>query len=346
VNHRACLAAFAALSLATSATAYADVKPAATDSADRGSDNRAVAEMLFFTARGLMEAGRYSEACSKLAESYRLDAAAGTLLNLAVCHEKEGKIASAWGEFRQAISDARRVGRADREELAKEHVSAIEGDLPMLAIEVPAHVRVAGLEITRNGVPLQGAAWATELPIDPGNVEIIARAPGYKARTKTLAIAKRQRLTVSLEPLEIAPVPLAPVDFWTGRRKLGLALAGVGVASAATGAYFGLTALSDRSKSDAACPVYDGDRRCTSAGVDLMTQAKTSAWVADAALGVSALSFAAGAYFFFTGASQREGARAMSTPATKGAAQNDSSPWTLRVNAGPAGAQGIVTRTF
>ena len=43
-------------------------------------------------------------------------AAAGTLLNLAVCNEKIGKIASAWGEFRDSIAEARKQNRPDREQ--------------------------------------------------------------------------------------------------------------------------------------------------------------------------------------------------------------------------------------
>jgi tetratricopeptide (TPR) repeat protein len=264
LRHRSSIVAGAALLFAMQRPALADAPRT-----DASSDSRALAEMLFFTARGMMEAGRYEGACVKLAESYRLDPAAGTLLNLAVCHEKEGKIASAWGEFRQALSDARKASRADREELARDHLGVVEPELPMLSIDVPRGMRVTGLEVTRNGVPLLDAAWATELPIDPGTVEITARAPGFKPRTKTLTIAKRQHMSVALEPLEIAPVEVPPPDFWTGKRKLGVVLAG--------------------------------------------------------------------AYFFFTGGSKEE-------RGPKGIAQE--SPWTVRVNAGPAGAQGFVSRSF
>ncbi|HEY6459440.1 MAG TPA: hypothetical protein VIY73_04790, partial [Polyangiaceae bacterium] len=146
--------------------APAGPQPAATDT-------RALAETLFFTARGLMEAGRYAEACGKLNESYRLDPAAGTLLNLAVCNEKIGKIASAWGEFRDAQAEARRMNRPDREQLASDRIKAIEPELPFLTVTVPPAVRaLRGVEISRNGIPLQSAAWDTDLPVDPGEVEL------------------------------------------------------------------------------------------------------------------------------------------------------------------------------
>jgi hypothetical protein len=277
---------------------------------DANSENRALAETLFFTARGLMEAGRYPEACVKLAESHRLDPAAGTLLNLAVCHEKEGKLASAWGEFRQALADARRLNRPDRVQLAEERIAAITPELPMITIQVPASTRVAGLEVRRNGVPLLGAAWSTELPVDPGAVEVTWQAPGYLARHKSVTIERRQHLSIELEPLTPAPpppaqgvstAPRAETYRWSGGKKIGLGMMIGGVVAAGVGGFFGVRALVQRSNSDELCPEFDGERRCTDEGASRMNAARTSAWISNIGLGVGAASFVIGAILFAKG---------------------------------------------
>jgi hypothetical protein len=273
------------------------------------SDNRAVAEMLFFTARGLMEAGRYPEACAKLGESYRLDAASGTLLNLAVCHESEGRVASAWGEFRQALSDARKANRADREELAKEHIAKLEPDLPFLTIVVPDFVRVKDLEILRNGVALGSGGWGTELPIDPGKVEIVTRAPGFLPKTKTITIAKRQHLSTTVEKLEPAPIVetvAAGDQGWSAKRKTGAVLFVTGLVGVGVGTYFGLTALNQMDKADANCSSLDGERRCTPLGADYSEKANLNAWGANIAFGLGAVALISGTYLFVTGKNDRE----------------------------------------
>ena len=56
----------------------------------------AAAEALFREGRKLLDEGQLDAACSKLAESQRLDASPGTLGSLAQCHEKQGKTATAW----------------------------------------------------------------------------------------------------------------------------------------------------------------------------------------------------------------------------------------------------------
>lgn len=277
--------------------------PGAAPAGTVSSEAKAMAETLFFTGRGMMEAGRIAEACGKFEESYRLDPAAGTLLNMAVCHEKINKIASAWGEFKQALFDAKKAGREDRMKLAQEHIDVLEPDLPYLTIHVPSAVRVPGLEVVRNGLPLVQGGWDAELPVDPGVVEIVTRAPQYKPKTKKIEIAKKQHLEVTVEALEKAPVAVVMVGepSWSTTKKVGLALMGVGVAGLGVGGYFGLRALDAKNKSDDACPVFDDERRCSSSGSSSMDDARKYAWFSNIGIGLGIGSLAVGTYMFVTG---------------------------------------------
>ena len=76
-------------------------------------------------------------ACPKLTESLRLDRATGTLLALAMCHEVDGHLASAWTEYLEVIARAKRDGRPDREEAARQYAHALEARLSMLDIHSP-----------------------------------------------------------------------------------------------------------------------------------------------------------------------------------------------------------------
>jgi hypothetical protein len=282
-----------------------------------------------------MEAHRAEEACKKFAESYRLDPAAGTLLNLAVCQEEIGKIASAWGSYRQAVSDARKAGRSDREAFELEKIAALEPELPYLLIRVPANLRVPGLEILRNGVPLQSGAWGTELPVDPGQVSIEMRAPGYVSKTSTILITRRQHSEFVAVPLALAPLPPKDEVFWSSRRSAGAAIVGLGLVSAGIGTYYGLSALNNRSKSDTACPVFDDERRCSAQGADYMSKAQTQAWISDVSIGVGALGIIAGSYFFFTKEQQQEAPK-----------QSSPGAWSFSASAGSSGATGVLGRSF
>ena len=84
------------------------------------------AQALFREGRQLMASGNTAEACDRFAQSYALEAASGTLLNLALCHEKLGKVATAWAEYREAAALARGQDRPDRAAVAEERLAAIE----------------------------------------------------------------------------------------------------------------------------------------------------------------------------------------------------------------------------
>jgi hypothetical protein len=164
-----------------------------------------LAESLFLEGKRLLRVGELAEACPKLAESQRLDPAPGTLLALALCHERQNKIASAWAEYKQALAMAQQRGQRDRERAASERIAALEPTLPRLLVLVPAASRVDGVEIRLDGVALAQAAWNTPLPVDPGEHEIEVVAPGHRPHRVAL------RLAINTPPHEISVPPLDPL---------------------------------------------------------------------------------------------------------------------------------------
>ena len=74
----------------------------ATDAWAAGRDP-AAAEVLFQEGRDAVQRGNWPLACSKFRESERLDPGVGTLMNLADCEEKIGRLASAWERWREDV---------------------------------------------------------------------------------------------------------------------------------------------------------------------------------------------------------------------------------------------------
>src|SRR5688572_14952271 len=62
----------------------------------------AAAEALFNTAKELLKAGDWANACAKFRASMELDPAVGTQIKIAKCHEHDGKLATAWYAYQRA----------------------------------------------------------------------------------------------------------------------------------------------------------------------------------------------------------------------------------------------------
>jgi tetratricopeptide (TPR) repeat protein len=93
--------------------------------ADSPADDPQRASDLFRRGRTALAAGELAAACPALEESQRLDPSGGTLLNLALCHERAGQLSRAQTEFVAAAAVARREGRGDRETEATSRAQAI-----------------------------------------------------------------------------------------------------------------------------------------------------------------------------------------------------------------------------
>lgn len=183
--------------------ALALVIPAAA-SAETGksaAEASASAHSLFIEARAAMEKGAYEEACPKLEESMRLDPAVGTQLNLGVCYERVGKLASAWAAFLDATSMAKASRQPEREKLARSRAKALEPRLPKLVIDADAATEPA-LEILRDGVTVGAASWNTAIVVDPGTHDVVASAPG-KMSWRTVVDAKEGEITRVVVPRKL-----------------------------------------------------------------------------------------------------------------------------------------------
>jgi hypothetical protein len=164
-------------------------------------DVAAEAEALFREGKRLLEKKDFTNACPKLAESYRLDPATGALLALAVCHEGEGRTATAWAEFGEVAARSKAEGRADRERASREKSAALGPKLSTLTISLPAEVAATkGLSLKRDDVEIGQAVWGTPIPVDPGPHVVEATAAGKQS----------WRVTVTIGPLHDARVVEVP----------------------------------------------------------------------------------------------------------------------------------------
>lgn len=177
-----------------------------SSSASYAQNTSTVAEALFREGRRLVEKGDFTNACPKLAESFRLDPATGALLVLAICHEGQGKVASAWTEYVEVAARSKREGRADRENAARAKASALEPTLSTLTIEVPERSRVEGLRVSRGGQQVLPASFGLAIPVDPGEYVAEASAVGRRSWQTTVKVGPNaQRVSIEVPELEREP---------------------------------------------------------------------------------------------------------------------------------------------
>lgn len=274
----------------------------------------ATAEALFSAAREDMARGDVREACRKFEESQRLDPAVGTVINLAACLEKLGKLSSAWEKWQQA----QRLLAPTDERLATvvQRAKAVDQRLPRLTIRLAPNSPLS-VTVLRDGVQLGSVALSVPLPVDPGLHVLVVRAPGYEDRRYeidmregeqreiTLAVAAEKQpakpTAPSPTPQPVAPPPASkdPKPSANAQPILGYALLGTGAAAAIVGGVAGIVALNKKSDMDADCSTRGGQRECGAAGLSAADSGKTYATVSNIAFAVAALGLGAGTYFTF-----------------------------------------------
>lgn len=257
-------------------------------------DARATSAALLSEAKQLTAASKTADACAKYAESYSLDAQLDALLPLAECFEQTGKLASAYGAYRDAVELGQRNNDA-RAVAAEARASRLRPRLSYLTIDVTQPRRLPALSVERDGFRLGSSAWGVPTPVDPGAHVISARAYGYRDWQVTIVVQGEGAAPyVEVPPLErlpdfelaapaasapsAEPAPLPPVVALAPRpvaaakpvrvaaasprprsglaptRVAALVAGGVGVGSLGVGVYFLAKANSTLSERDGICP--------------------------------------------------------------------------------------------
>jgi hypothetical protein len=275
-------------------------------------DSELRADQLFKDGVAKFDAGQISEACSSFLESLRLEPKLGTLLNLALCHEKQGKTATAWSEYNHGAAWATQNGQSDRREFANRHAILLEPRLSRLLLRLPPAGEISQVEV--DGEPLPEPRWYLPIFLDPGNHTIAVDAPGKKRRSVVIRVPiGPSAQSVPVPTLEEDPnAPSAstgraakpspptserPRSSSGGARSVlgGIAL-GVSAAAIGAGSYFGLRTFSKRDDIGNHCV----DSKCDPLGLELQDDAHTSATISTISFAVGGLALAAGLYLLIT----------------------------------------------
>ncbi|MGC4088793.1 MAG: PEGA domain-containing protein [Polyangiaceae bacterium] len=271
----------------------------------------AAAEALFRAGREAAERGDDATACARFEESHRIEPAAGTVLNLALCYERRGQVASAWQRFREAKD--RMPSPDERLELVAQKISALEARLPRLTVRVDGSS--AGQKVLRDGSELGAGSLGVAVPVDPGAHRVELRVPGHAARVESVDVAEGESKEVSLQPGPAeseAPVSDGAASATTsaasdgsGARSAGFVLGGVGVVGIATSLVTGAMVLNRKSTVERECV----GNVCSRAGVEAADSGSTLSTVSTVAFAAGAAALGVGVYLILSSKPTSDSAR-------------------------------------
>jgi tetratricopeptide (TPR) repeat protein len=230
------------------------------------------AEELYDRGRALIAAGKTAEACAAFEQSQQLEPAATTLLALATCDERLGKLATAWKLFLEAEAQTRSASDEKSGQLHKialERAAKLESRVSKLTIRVPDASKVDGLEILRDQERIPAEEWNRALPLDGGTFTITARAPGKSDWSMGVTISSEaDAKTVDIPDLQETPgsggsqsaIPLGLSD--RPARRSGVLPIAVGAGAVVLlGGALGLSLWGDATYDDAKAEMMDQGRR-------------------------------------------------------------------------------------
>jgi hypothetical protein len=175
------------------------------------------------------------EACAKFAQALEFNPQSiTTRLNLALCDEEFGRLASAVNKWAEIADRARDQKLTEYEALATQHIDALLPEVPYISIKLAEPAPGIQVLVDAEVVAMQRIA---KLAVDPGEHEIVVTAPNRVAFRRAITVPKQTTLTVAVPALAAAATN-AP------RRWFAAGVVAVGGATLVTAGITGLVARS------------------------------------------------------------------------------------------------------
>jgi hypothetical protein len=265
--------------------------------------DKPAAQRLFEEGRRDLEAGNTNAACKKFEQSIRKDPrAVGTLLNLALCNERLGKLATALSLFVEAFDRATEAGQNEQSEAAEQHIQSLRPQVPVVAISY-ADVPVTGEKLVVDDKVI--ARDDTEITLDPGPHSIVFTAPGRVSYETALVTKAASRTPLALPALGLPARAASP------RRLAGKVMTIGGGGLVVTSIVLAVIA---KRKYDAqfegsmphcgTAPPIDGRNVCDQVGADAIATSQNYATTATVVGGIGIASAAVGLALWLTAPSE------------------------------------------
>lgn len=153
--------------------------------------------------------GRWAEAVETFKKVIAIRSAPPALFTLGQAEEHLGQLVSADRAYHDALAGARASGTQDVVAAAQKAITAIETRVPHVVVHLSGSI-VQGVRATIDGDDVSPDAPSN---VDPGDHDVIVRAPGARTFTRRVHVVEGQTLDVSaaLEPTG-APQAASPTS--------------------------------------------------------------------------------------------------------------------------------------
>lgn len=270
--------------------------------ADPGREARA--EGLFREGEALFDKKEVDRACEKFSESFRLDPKLGTLLNVAYCHESQGKTATAWSAYNEAAALAVQKGQKDRELFALEHARELARRLSRVEFALPDG-ELTGVYV--DGSLLPSHRFRAPMFLDPGEHTVRVTAVHKHPRTVGFRVmdgpAAQGIVVPPLEDYVETKKTITPSrneeqeeEERHNRRTLAWVFGGTGALGLLLGTYFGVHALSTKEDAGGLC----AGNQCSREGARLYDNAHRAATLSTIGFGVGLAGLGVGTVLYIS----------------------------------------------